>query len=64
MEGGSEYNIYSRICFLMNRIIIFMARKQDAAQENFTHNQVEKKWLKSLLCTMQIIVVKETKLQS
>lgn len=48
----------------MNRIIIFMARKQDAAQENFTHNQVEKKWLKSLLCTMQIIVVKETKLQS
>lgn len=33
LEGGSEYNIYSRICFLMNRIIMFMARKQDAPKK-------------------------------
>lgn len=54
LGGVSDYNLYSGICFLLNGLMNFLARKQDAAQEKCTHPQVDKSGQEALLCTLSL----------
>lgn len=64
LGGGSEHNIYSRICFLLHGIIGLLARKQGAPQETCIRTHVEKMDKKICVLLASIIAAKEIKLKS